>query len=601
METVWVDFEPIGRRVEVPEGTDLLTAAQQAGVQLVSVCGGIGSCEECIVRLEVGDLSAPSMIEEDALGPEELGRGMRLACQARALGDVKVDVPPESLTTPQRLQIEGQAIEVELRPPVIPVEITVDPPTLHDLRSDTVRIGDTLAEAGLSRPTFPLSVLRDLSARMRQLDWQARLAARGGELVGLFAPGTPLLGLAVDIGTTKMAVYLVDLTSGETLAKAGEMNPQVAYGEDVVSRIDYTARHASGRATLQSKVIETINHTAEALCAEAGHSSDQIVDAVFVGNTAMHHLCAGLPVHQLGVSPYVPAVGGALDPPAHELGLRFSPGARVHLPPNIAGYVGADHVSMLLATEVWQAERTTMAIDIGTNTEITLACGGRLLTCSCASGPAFEGAHIRDGMRAAPGAIERIQISDGQVRLQTINDEPAVGICGSGILDAVAEMLAAGALNSSGKMLQGHPRVRDNREGGEFLLVPADRSGHGHEIVVSRKDVNEIQLAKAAIRTGMEILLLEAGITHDQVEEVIVAGAFGTYLDVGSAKRIGMLLPIPDARYRQVGNAAGEGAKQMLLSSERREIAQELIQRVEYIELTIHKQFMDVYLRALYL
>lgn len=601
MGTVWVDFEPIGRRVEVPDGTDLLSAAQQAGVQLVSICGGIGSCEECIVRLESGELSTPTMIEEDALGADELDAGMRLACQAHALSDLKVDVPPESLTTPQRLQIEGQSVQVDLRPPVIPVEISVEPPTLHDLRSDTGRIGEALAESGLESPTFPLSLLRDLSPRMRELDWHARLAMRGSEVVGVFPLGTPLLGLAVDVGTTKMAAYLVDLIAGGTLAKAGEMNPQVAYGEDVVSRIDYTTRHADGRATLQSRVIQTINHLAEGLCVEAGFVASQIVDAVFVGNTAMHHLCAGLPVHQLGVSPYVPAVGGALDLPAHEIGLRFSPGTRVHFPPNIAGYVGADHVSMLLATEVWQSEGTVIAIDIGTNTEITLASGGRLLTCSCASGPAFEGAHIRDGMRAAPGAIERIQIDDGQVLLQTINNEPAVGICGSGILDAVAQMLSAGALNSSGKLLEGHSNVRANRSGGEFLLVPSDRSGHGREIVVSRKDVNEIQLAKAAIRTGMEILMLEAGITHDQLDQVIVAGAFGTYLDVGSAKRIGMFPPIPDERYRQVGNAAGEGAKQMLLSSQRRTIAQDLIQRVEYVELTIHKQFMEAYMKALYL
>jgi uncharacterized 2Fe-2S/4Fe-4S cluster protein (DUF4445 family) len=601
MESVWVDFEPIGRRIEVPRGTDLLSAAQQAGVQLVSICGGIGSCEECIVRLDSGEASPPTLIEEDALSAKELGAGLRLACQTHALTDVKVDVPPESLTTPQRLQIEGQSLPVDLQPLVIPLEVRVAPPTLHDLRADTSRIADALAKAGLDEPVFPLSVLRELSTQMRDLDWHARLAMRGSELLGAFPLGMPLLGLAVDIGTTKMAAYLVDLITGQTLAKAGEMNPQVAYGEDVVSRIDYTARHPDGRATLQARVVQTIGHMADSLCAEAGFSSGQIVDAVFVGNTAMHHLCAGLPVHQLGVSPYVPAVGRALDVPAHEIGLQFAAGTRVHLPPNIAGYVGADHVSMLLATEVWQTERTVMAIDIGTNTEITLASGGRMLTCSCASGPAFEGAHIRDGMRAAPGAIERIQINNGQVLLQTINNEPAVGICGSGILDAVAQMLCAGALNSSGKMLEGHPHVRGNQQGGEFLLVPPDRSGHGREIVISRKDVNEIQLAKAAIRTGMEILLLEAGISHDQLDEVIVAGAFGTYLDVGSAKRIGMFPPIPDERYRQVGNAAGEGAKQMLLSSQRRTIAQELIQRIEYIELTIHNQFTNVYMKALYL
>lgn len=601
MKTFWVDFEPIGRRIQVPEGTDLLSAAQAAGVQIVSICGGIGSCEECIVRLESGELAPPTMIEKDVFAPEELEAGIRLACQAEPLTDVKIDVPPESLTTPQRLQIEGQALRIELDPPIVPIDIEVDPPTLHDLRADATRIGDAVAMAAQSAPVFPLSVLRDLSTRMREQGWIARLAMRGSSVVGIFPQQTRLLGLAVDIGTTKMAGYLVDLSSGETLAKTGEMNPQVAYGEDVISRIDYTTRHEQGRALLQSVVMETAARMADMLCTQVSASTDQIVEAVFVGNTAMHHLFAGLPVRQLGLSPYVPAVSQALALPTREIGLPFSPGAIVYLPPNIAGYVGADHVAMLLATEVSRTEDTVLAIDIGTNTEITLAKDGRLLTCSCASGPAFEGAHIRDGMRAAPGAIERIQLKNGDVLLQTINDEPPVGICGSGILDAVAEMLKAGALNNSGKILEAHPNVRPNEAGGEFLLVPASESGHGHEVIVTRKDVNEIQLAKAAIRSGMEILLLEAGIGPDDVDEIVVAGAFGTYLDVGSAKRIGMFLPVPDERYRQVGNAAGEGAIQMLLSSHRRDMAQDLIRRVEYIELTVHKEFTDTYMKALYL
>jgi uncharacterized 2Fe-2S/4Fe-4S cluster protein (DUF4445 family) len=597
----WVDFEPIGRRIQVPEDTDLLSAAQAAGVQLVSICGGIGSCEACIVRLETGEVTSPTMIEQDVLTPDDLGAGIRLACQTKPLSDVKLDVPPESLTTPQRLQIEGQALQVELDPPVIPLDIDVDLPTLHDLRADTARIGDAMAEKGRSAPAFPLIVLRDLSMQMREQEWKARLALRGDSIVGIFPKGTPLLGLSVDIGTTKMAAYLIDLSTGETLAKTGEMNPQVAYGEDVVSRIDYTTRHEGGRALLQSVVVETAARMAADLCQGLGASTHQIVEAVCVGNTAMHHLFAGLPVRQLGLSPYVPAVGHALEFPAQEIGFPFSPGANVYLPPNIAGYVGADHVAMLLATEIWRTEETVLAIDIGTNTEITLAKDGRLLTCSCASGPAFEGAHIRDGMRAAPGAIERIQLRNGDILLQTINDQPAVGICGSGILDAVAEMLKVGALNRSGKILEGHPHVRSNDTGGEFLLVAAGESGHGREVIVTRKDVNEIQLAKAAIRSGMEILLAEAGIGHEDVDEIIVAGAFGTYLDIGSAKRIGMLLPIPDEHYRQVGNAAGEGAIQMLVSSQRREIAQDIIQRVEYLELTVHKRFTDVYMKALYL
>lgn len=600
--TYLVDMEPVGRRTEVEPGATLLEAAQAAGVGLMSLCGGEGWCESCLIRLVSGALTPPTVAEEDALGEELIEQGYRLACQARPLSNVKIDIPPESLTTPQRLQIEGQDVPVKLDPLIRVVDVSLTLPTLYDLRPDATRLEDALADKGHAPVHLSLSVLADLSDRLRAYGWSARVALRQDKVVAILPPESRCLGLAVDIGTTKLAAYLLDMETGDVLAKMGAMNPQIAYGEDVISRIAYTDQHDGGRQLLQERLVEALNEMITAMCAEISLLPGQIVQAVVVGNTAMHHLFAGLPVRQLALSPYVAAVGKALAFRAHEIGLGIAPGAHIQLLPNIAGYVGADHVAVILSTGIWQTTRTVIAVDIGTNTEITLAVGGRLLSCSCASGPAFEGAHIRDGMRAAPGAIERLQIVDGEVRIFTIGNEPPVGICGSGILDAVAEMRATGILDDKGALQASHPHVRiGDRKQPEFVLVPSNQAGHGRDIILSRQDVNEIQLAKGAIRAGIEILMAEAGITANDIEEFIVAGAFGTYISIPNAIRVGMFPELPVERFRQVGNAAGMGARLALLSAGQLKTAADIAERVEYIELTTHAAFQKVFLKAMFL
>jgi uncharacterized 2Fe-2S/4Fe-4S cluster protein (DUF4445 family) len=419
--------------------------------------------------------------------------------------------------------------------------------------------------------------------------------------------GTSPLGLAVDIGTTKLAAYLVDLASGETLASGGAMNPQIAYGEDVMARISHAISHAEGGEQLRQAIVGAINQLARELCAQAGrnvpdrHVVGDIADAVVVGNTAMHHLFLGLPVKQLGLAPYVAAESAALDVKARELGLDLAPGAYVHLLPNIAGFIGADHVAMLLATGLPEREGVVLGLDIGTNTEVSLVARGRHLSCSTASGPAFEGAHIRHGMRAAPGAIERVAIHDGRVFVKTVDDAPPVGLCGSGILDLVAQLFRAGVLNSRGAMEAAqHPHVRRGEHGLEFIVVRGDENG-GHEITFSRQDVSEIQLAKGAMRAGVSILLKQAGITEADIDEVILAGAFGTYLDAQSGIDIGMFPRVDRHRIRQVGNAAGAGARMALLSMAQRERAAQIAQRVEYVELTAVPDFQSEFARALVL
>jgi len=352
---------------------------------------------------------------------------------------------------------------------------------------------------------------------------------------------------------------------------------------------------------LQESVVEALNQATVEMCAEAGIAPVDILESVVVGTTAMHHLFLGLPVEQLSRAPYVPAVASALDLRARDLGLHIAPAATVHLPPNIAGYVGADHVAMLLATGMAQREGVVLAIDIGTNTEVCLAEHGRLTSLSCASGPAFEGAHIKHGMRAAHGAIEHLRMVDGQIEYQTIGGGPPVGLCGSGILDTLAQLYLAGVVSHGGRMGE-HPHVRSEGARREFVLVSEDESDDGRPaITLTQKDVRELQLAKGAIRTGINVLLEVNGLIADEIDQVIIAGAFGTYIDVSSAITIGMLPRLPLNRFRQVGNAAGVGAKLALVSRSKRAEAQALARRVGYIELATVPQFARTFAQALYL
>lgn len=525
-----VTFEPMGRRAAIrPSGT-ILDAAQSSGVELQAICAGDGTCGGCRVRPTDGRLTPPTEKERHLLTPAELESGLRLACQARALASVRIEIPPESLTAAQRLQVEDAA--------------------------------DGSPERGRSAPPSRI-------------------------------------GLAIDIGTTKLALYLVDLDTGGTLARHGALNPQVSYGEDLISRIAFTASHPGGARVLRERLIERLNLAVAELCAGAGVAPESIEEAVAVGNTVMHHLFAGLPVRTLGEAPYRPLRTDAIEFRARDGGLRLAEKARVFLPANVAGFVGGDHVAGLIATGLDAAEKTSLLVDIGTNTEITLAKDRRLVACSCPSGPAFEGAHITAGMRAAPGAIERVRIRGDAVDAYTIGRVPPVGLCGSGILDAVAEMWRTAVFDRRGNFRRTAPRVRRRDREDEYLLVPSAETGHGRDLAITRGDVNEIQLAKAAVRAGIEVLLRETATTAEAVEDVVIAGAFGSYLDTGSAVATGLLPPFPTSRIRQFGNAAGAGARRMLAFPERRRAARDLAERIEYVELAAHPAFHRGFVSAM--
>ena len=594
-----VAFQPIGRRVDAQPGNTLLDAAQRAGVALSAVCGGAGICGDCRVRVQRGATSALNETERDLLSDAELAAGLRLACQTLIEGadEIVVDVPAESLSAPQRSQVEGEEIPLAVEPLIAVVDVRVEPPSIHNLAGYWERMqGIDPAEWHATAP-----VLAQLSGTARAHEWQVRVVGRGHEAVAFLPPGTAPLGFAVDVGTTGLAAYLVDLVTGKTLGIAGATNPQIAYGEDVMARLTLAMREREGRARLQASIIAGLNDLLGEVCAQAQVGREQVVDVVLVGNTAMHHLLLGLPVEQLGSAPYVPAVSAAVSTPARPLGLDVAEGAALYLPPNVAGFVGADHVSMLLATATAEQPGVTLSLDIGTNTEISLNAHGMLWCCSTASGPAFEGAHIRDGMRAADGAIERLIWQDGALRWMTINHAPPVGLCGSGILDAVAVLREAGILGPTGAMRRDCPGVHAEQVNPWYEIVPARQSGHGREVAMSRADVNEVQLAKAAIRAGIKLLVERAGLDEADIDRVIVAGAFGNYIDLENAIAIGMFPPLPLERFHQVGNAAGIGAKRLLINAQERQRAAAIVKRLNYIELTNHPDFTDRFSQAVLL
>jgi uncharacterized 2Fe-2S/4Fe-4S cluster protein (DUF4445 family) len=627
----FIDFEPVGRRGDCPAEQSLLDCARSLNVDLLSICGGIGSCERCKVQVMEGQVSKPTLDEIAILSHAELAQGYRLACQSYPLSDVKLHVPPDSLSAPQRTQVEGLEVSVAPQPTVVGIEVSLQPPSLESPQADEDNLWSAILaqqpqdQAALVQQagTSDLHVLRELSEQLRKPSglasdsaaaskssqaWQISAAMRideqssRSEIVALGAPGSTWLGLAVDIGTTKIAGYLIDLQSGRVLASHGMMNPQISYGEDVIARIAAAGRSASQAEKLQTLLVDALNQLAGELCQQAQANPRQIVDAVVVGNTAIHHLFLRLPLKQLGLSPYVPAVRSALDIKGRDLGLQFSPGAYLHLLPNIAGYVGADHVAMLLATGMLDAPERTLAIDIGTNTEICLKHAGRLVSVSCASGPAFEGAHIRFGMRAAPGAIEHVRLQGETLSYQTIGGAPPVGICGSGLLDIVAQLLLNGIVDRGGRMQpEASSRLHRNENGPEFVLVSkAEREGQP-AITLSQQDVRELQLAKGAIRLGIQALLQEVGLTEPDIQRVVIAGAFGTFIDVASAITIGMLPALPLERYQQVGNAAGAGARLALISRSQRRLAQELARQVGYVELASLPGFQRKFAQATYL
>lgn len=596
-----IEFQPMGRRGRFPSGQSILEYARRLGIGLSSVCGGKGICGKCKVQLLNGSSSKPRPHEIKAFSTAQITAGWRLACQCYPENDCLVHVPVESMTTPQRTQLEGIETPFRARSMVKAHPVKLAVPTLTDATGDADRLLAELEKLHVHCDLVDFSVLRTMPPQLREWNWEFEAFIRHGEMIAVGPKSGRHLGLAVDFGSTKLAAYLIDLDSGKTMASKGIMNPQISYGEDIIARCNMAAASAEGAARLQKLAADAISELAVSMTASINAKPEDIVDAVVVGNTAMHHIYLGLPVKQLVTAPFIPAVSRELDVKARDFGIHIAPGAYVHILPNIAGFVGADHVSMLLAIDVQRLKGNVVALDIGTNTEISLVHDGRIDSISCASGPAFEGGHIKDGMRAGTGAIERVRITSKDVIYETIDDAPPIGICGSGIIDTIAQLFTAGIIDASGRMKAAGKRIREHEGIKEFVLADAKETSGRSDIVFTQHDIRELQLGKAAIRGGIATLIQNAGLTEASITDIIIAGAFGSYIDVSSAVDLGMLPPVPIERIHQVGNAAGMGAKRALISSTQRTEAGDIARKAQYLELAGNAVFNQNFIGAMQL
>ena len=579
------------------ENHTLLECAKRLNISLVNVCGGSGACGKCIVRILDGSVSPVRDAEKKHIDPEKLEKGYRLACCTVPKGDCRVSIPRDTLSTLSRAQVEGMDIEVDPEPAVQIFRVSMTPPSMEDVTPDLERLQSVLNKNLLRPPaTADLEVLKHISSNMRTASWKLQVAMHENEIIGLLPENVHPLGLAVDLGTTKIAAYLADLSTGKVLRSKGILNPQTVFGDDVISRIAVATQSTNDALTLQQLIVKAINSLVHDMCEDIQAEMTSVTDIIIGANTAMHHLLLGLPVRQLSRAPYVPVTRSAVEVKARSIGIEIAPGAYLRMLPNIAGYIGSDHVAMILAAGIHKRSDTVLALDIGTNTEICLATKNRITCLSCASGPAFEGAHIKCGMRVTDGAIEHVGFSEKKITFQTIGDFPAAGICGSGIIDATAALLCTGIVDTSGRMAEG-PGVRENQGQLEFVIASNEKSHR--DVTFTQKDIREVQLAKGAISAGIQVLLHSSGIDMADINAVIIAGAFGTYIDIQSAVEIGMLPDLPLERFQQVGNAAGMGAKMALLSRQKWEEAKAIAERVTYIELASYPGFNKIFARAM--
>lgn len=620
---------PSGRQGEVPHDTDMLSAARSLGVEIESICGGRQTCGKCQVAVEEGvfakhaitsasdHLSPPETAERDYCREHEIV-GRRLACAARVLGDVLVVVPEESQARKQFIAKAAGERSIDVQPSVRPIYVEIPDATLESGSGGWERLkAATLEQTGAALERIDPAALVDLPPALRH--GAGRLTAHVWHDVDVIRiqPGYSdfAAGLAIDIGSTTVVVHLCDLRTGEVLATQSAMNPQVRFGEDLMSRVSYAMTDAQGTERMHRAIVRTLNELSEAACREAGIALEAVLDGVIVGNPIMHHLALGIDPTDLGGAPFSLAVSGAVDLRASEIGLRWNPAARLHLLPCIAGHVGADHVAVLLAETPHASDEVSLIVDVGTNAEISVGDRRRVVCASSPTGPAFEGAQITHGQRAAPGAIERVRIDPESLepRWKVIGHEAwidsltddlpaearATGICGSGIIEVVAELRLAGALRADGLFEEGResPRLRRRGRTFEYVLVDAKGTSTGAEIVVTQSDVRAIQLAKAALHAGARLLMNRLGV--ERIDRIVLAGAFGSYISPRHAMIVGMIPDCDLERVQAVGNAAGDGARIALLNRPARGEAARLAEWVEHIQIAVDPAFQDTFVAAM--
>jgi len=625
---VRVVFTPSGRRGRFAKNTTVLEAARELGVDLDSVCGGRGICGRCQIELSEGSfakhgiesrhdhLSSFTRVEADYAREQSLADNRRLGCSSRILGDVVIDIPPDSQVHRQVVRKRAEVHDMDVNPLVRLCFIEVAEPNMHDPSGDVRRVREAIEfEWGLTDLAIDLTVVEELQTILRLGKWKVTVAVYDGHDIIAIWPGFKdrVLGLAVDVGSTTIAAHLCDLASGDVLASSGMMNPQIRFGEDLMSRVSYVMMHPDGVVQMTDAVRSAICTLVDEVCLEAQVDALDILDSTFVGNPVMHHLLLGLSPVELGVAPFALATDESVRLQASELDLSFHPGARAYTLPCIAGHVGADAAAMVLSEAPYLRDEVTLLVDIGTNAEIILGNRARLLAASSPTGPAFEGAQISCGQRAAPGAIERVRINPETLesRFKVIGSEMwsdeigfetsianigVTGICGSGIIEVVAEMFLVGLVQANG-VIDGQLASRSSRVVADartwaYVLHRGDQ-----EIRVTQNDIRAIQLAKAALYAGIQLLMEHLGVSA--VDRIRLAGAFGAHIDVKYAMVLGL---IPDCTLEHVtaaGNAAGTGARIALLDRNARQEIEREVRRIEKIETAIEPRFQEHFVAAM--
>ncbi|MCU0560517.1 MAG: ASKHA domain-containing protein [Desulfobacterales bacterium] len=605
-----VHFPETGRQETAREGETLLDLARRIYLPISSVCGGQGRCGKCRIIVEQAEPGLPPPTEKEGrLLGDLIHKGYRLACETPASGASEVRFPLASrhhghviLTAPAAL-----SAALKPRPNLEAYEVIVPEPVLAPPVADRERLlqalGNVLALKSRRLQADP-SVLRRLPHVLRSANHHVTVVIRNRREIVDARPGgrQRLYGIAFDVGTTTVVGYLLDLQSGETLAVRSALNPQAAYGADVISRITHSMKQAAGLVQLQAAVVDCLNRITAVASSDAGIAPDDIVEACAVGNTAMHHFLFGLDPRYLAAAPYPAALQRGQEFRARDFGLNICPAGYIYLPPLKAGFVGSDAIACVVATRMHHSRLPTLLVDLGTNGEIVYGNREKMACCSTAAGPAFEGGHIRWGMRAANGAIERLRLSPGSLEVEavTIGGQRPVGICGSGLISAAAELIRYGVLLQTGSFnpkLQ-HPRLRRGRDGWEFVLAWEPETDVGEDVVMTQKDVSELIMAKAAIHAGASLLIEQLGIGSPA--RILMAGAGGNYIAPQDAAAIGLLPGCGQERLQGVGNAAGYGACMMLLNSSMRGTAERISRRIDYLELAAEKRFQELFVSGMF-
>lgn len=598
-ENLKVIFEPFSKKIEVRVGTTIFLAARDAGICIRSECGGVGLCGKCrVIAKRSEDLGELTEFEKKHLSTSEIRQGYRLACQAKVLRDTTVMLPIDSRLKTRRVQAVGVESFLPPKPAVRKFHIIIPKPMLSDIRPDYERLIDSLPHIKkIEHIELDYELLKELPTTLRQSNFNVTAAIWNMRKIISIEPGdtsNEMFGLAVDLGTSKIVCYLVDLVNGETLDVEWLENPQLVYGEDIISRITFAAARPENLRSLQKVIVYGINRIIGKMCKRRMLDPKHIYEVVVVGNTAMHHLFLGIQPKYVALSPFTPVVKKQVNVKASELNVRINPSGIVTLLPVIAGFVGADAIADALASGICDSEDVSMLIDVGTNTEVLLGNSRDVLSCSCASGPAFEGFHIKHGIKAVKGAIERVRINQNfEVEYATIEHEKPIGLCGSAMIDVVAEMFKHRLIDSTGKINPNikTERLRKKNDEMEFVIAWSNETKTAKEITITQKDIREIQLAKAAIYAGCSILMKNKKLKEEDFDRVFIAGAFGNYIDLENARVIGLIPDIPIDKVEFVGNTAIVGAKMALISTDAREKANKISEKVRYVELAADPNF----------